>query len=289
VKVSLQPGEPFNPYRMFNGLYIPEGLARCPWISPGAKLAWGRLARYAGEDGLCYPTVKTLAAEIGMGGRQARRYLGELERFRLIRRHNRFADRAQTSNGFEFLWHELFAMGVTDPTGEGVSDPSCRGMSDVSAEESQIEESHSEERKTDLDCLPLNRKNRDSPSGVCPPSICKTYPNVRECLARYMQVPGDDKEYPSDRIVVDILDAAGTYDEQEVITALNYLYSERGLKPFTKNGPRSFAWFKTVLQDHFTKKRERESAANPCGYHEWEGRNDTLLSKEQFNAYDGRY
>jgi hypothetical protein len=54
VNGSLQPGEPFNPYRMFNGLYIPEGLARCPWISPGAKLAWGRLARYAGEDGRCY-------------------------------------------------------------------------------------------------------------------------------------------------------------------------------------------------------------------------------------------
>jgi hypothetical protein len=59
VNVSLQPGEPFNPYRMFNGVFIPEGLMRCPWINPGAKLAWGRLARYAGEDGRCYPTVKT--------------------------------------------------------------------------------------------------------------------------------------------------------------------------------------------------------------------------------------
>ena len=154
----------------------------------------------------------------------------------------------------------------------------------MSAKESQIEESHSEERKADLDYLPLNRKNHDSPSGDYAPPICRPYPNVRECLARYMQVSCDEKEYPSDRIVVDILDAAGTHDEQDVIAALSYLYQERGLKPFTKNGPRSFAWFKTVLQDHFAKKRDRESAANPCGYHEWQERNEALLSREQFTA-----
>ena len=268
---------------MFNGLYIPEGLARCNLISPGAKLAWGRLARYAGEDGLCYPTVKTLAAEIGGGTRQTRRYIAELEHFQLIRRRNRFANRAQTSNGFEFLWHELFETGVTGSIGEGLSDPSARRRSDVSAKESQTEESHSEERKTDLDCLPLNRKNRDSPSGVSPPSICKAYPKVRECLARYMQVPGDEREYPSDRIVVDVLEAAGTYDEREVLAALRYLYEKRGLKPFTQHGPRSYAWFKTVLQDYFTKKAERESAANPSGYHEWKERNEARISKEQFD------
>jgi hypothetical protein len=269
---------------MFNGLFIPEGLVRCDWICAGAKLAWGRLARYAGEDGRCYPTVKTLAAEIGVGERQGRRYLAELERFGLIRRIERFADRAQTSNGYEFLWHELFERGVTHPTGEGVSDPSPRGVTDVSAKESQIEESHSEERKTDLDYLPRNRKKRDSPSGVSSPSTCKAYPKVRERLACYMQLPGDEKEYPSDRIVIDIMDAAGTHDEQEVIASLRYLYYDRELKPFSRHGPRSFAWFKTVLQDHFARKRERESAANPLGFHEWQDRNETRLSKTQFEA-----
>jgi hypothetical protein len=96
-----------------------------------------------------------------------------------------------------------------------------------------------------------------------------------------MHLPGDDKEYPSARTVVEIMDAAGTYDEREVIAALNYLHDERGLKPFTNHGPRSFAWFKTVLQDHFTKKRDRESAANPSGYYEWEARNETRLGNTQ--------
>ena len=40
-------------------------------VSAGAKLAYGRLARYAGQDGNCYPAVVTLGAEIGVGSRQA--------------------------------------------------------------------------------------------------------------------------------------------------------------------------------------------------------------------------
>jgi DNA-binding transcriptional regulator YhcF (GntR family) len=124
MKVSLRPGDAFNPYRMFTGLFIPEGLARGDLISPGAKLAWGRLARYAGQDGQCYPSVKTLAAEIGVGERQTQKYLVELEKARLIRRRSCFVGRAQTSNTFEFLWHEIFEEGVNDRSREGVNDHS---------------------------------------------------------------------------------------------------------------------------------------------------------------------
>ena len=77
--------------------------------------------------------------------------------------------------------------------------------------------SHDEETNTDLDSLPRNRKNRDSPPGIGQPSVCKQYPLVRERLARYMQSPGEKKAYPSDRVVADIMDAAGTHDQREVI------------------------------------------------------------------------
>src|SRR5260370_14205433 len=127
MTLQLRPGEPFSPYRMFTGLFIPEGLARCSSISAGAKIGWGQLARYAGEDGRCYPTVKTLGCEIGVGPRQAQKYISELEKARLIRRVERFANRAQTSNAFEFLWHELFQKGVNDRSGEGVNDDSPGG------------------------------------------------------------------------------------------------------------------------------------------------------------------
>ena len=276
---SVQPGEPFNPYRMFIGLFIPEGLARSTSISAGAKLVWGRLARYAGENGRCYPTMKTLGSEIGVGERQAQKYIVELEKAKLIRRVRRFVGRAQTSNEFEFLWHELFETGANDRSGEGVNDNSLPPVNDSSPKESQIEESHIEEVKTDLDYLPHFEKEIDSSPTTAEPSGCKQYPNVSECLARYMQLPGDAKDYPTDRTVVDIMDAAGTHDEREVIAALKYLYHERRLKPFSEHGPKSFAWFKTVLQDYFEKKRARESAANPSGYYEWEDRNAVRLGR----------
>jgi hypothetical protein len=284
VNVPSKFGELFNPYRLFTGLFVPTGVAECRNLHQGAKLAYGALLRFAGRDGICFPSMQALGATLGVSSRQARSYVAALERAQLVRRMKRYDEGGQTSNGFEFLWHDLLSASLKKPSEAPRSDPSVSPRNDSSAEESKTKENHSEEKKNDLDCLPLNRKNRDSPSGVRAPSVCHPYPKVRERLARYMQLPGDEIEYPSDRMVVDILDAAGTYDEEEVITALNYLHDQRGLKAFSKHGPNSFAWFKVVLQDYFTKKRERESAANPSGYHEWQGRNQAPLSKEQFEA-----
>jgi len=73
AKLGLQERGPFNPYRRFTGIFIPESLVRCRWLSAGAKLAWGRLARHAGHDGPCYPTMKILGREIGIGERQVQK------------------------------------------------------------------------------------------------------------------------------------------------------------------------------------------------------------------------
>ena len=48
-------GQPFYPFRLFTGIFIREELVRAKGISSGTKLAYGRLARYAGQDGRCYP------------------------------------------------------------------------------------------------------------------------------------------------------------------------------------------------------------------------------------------
>src|SRR5262245_40885243 len=127
-KTRLQVGQPFNPFGLFYGIWIPEALVKCKTISAGAKLAFGRLARYAGQDGRCYPAVSTLASEIGVGLRQAQKYLSELEKVRLIRRVPRYRGSGQTSNAIEFLWHPLFEEGVNDRSGEGVNDNSPRGV-----------------------------------------------------------------------------------------------------------------------------------------------------------------
>jgi len=277
---QLRPGEAFNPYRMFTGLFIPEGLARASSVSAGAKMAWGRLARYAGEDGLCFPTVKTLGGEIGVGERQAQKYLAELEKASLIRRVERFTNRAQTSNAFEFLWHEIFQRGVNDRSGEGVNDNSPRGVNDRSPKESQIKESHLEESQPSRLRLSGHESQKTRSATGTSTAGCKQYPKLREALADYLQGPGEERVYPRSRRVVEVMDAAEGAAEQEVIDCLRYLREERGLKPGTRSGPRHFSWFPTVVGDYFRQKRERQAVANPPASRESSGK----LSEAAFNS-----
>jgi len=71
-------GQRFIPYRTFVGAMIPNNLMRFKGLSATAKLVWGRLAQYAGRDGLCHPSYKTLGAECGISKRQAISIIKEL-------------------------------------------------------------------------------------------------------------------------------------------------------------------------------------------------------------------
>jgi hypothetical protein len=102
-------GHRFNPYRLFNGIFIPEGVAKYRGISLGAKMIYGRLCRYAGENGEAHPSMEVLSGEIGIGETQARQYLRELMREGFIGCEARADETGrQTSNQYFFLWHEAF-------------------------------------------------------------------------------------------------------------------------------------------------------------------------------------
>jgi len=91
-----------NPYKKFNGIHIPEGLTKIPvsQLSHGAKVCYGRLARYAGENGFCYPKIETLAKEIGVERRAVGNYIEELKKFGLIETKRRGLNK---SNYYFFL------------------------------------------------------------------------------------------------------------------------------------------------------------------------------------------
>ncbi|HLK50628.1 MAG TPA: helix-turn-helix domain-containing protein [Bryobacteraceae bacterium] len=171
---ALRPGQPFNPYKLFTGIFIPEALVRNPQISSGAKIAYGRLVRYAGEDGDCHPSVKTLAREIGIRERQTQRYLAELAAHGFIRPVARLrAPRVRDTNGYIFLWHESFigtnrrpaapVSDVTPPPVSRLTPPmasfaTSRKVSDVTPKESHLEESREEESQSSKD------ENDDEPA-----------------------------------------------------------------------------------------------------------------------------
>ena len=103
--VQRRLGDVFNPYGLFNGAFIPEALCRFTSLPAGPKICYGRLVRFAGEDGKCHPSVPTLASEIGVCARQCGTYLRQLEQQGLIRRVSRGKGQ---SNRFDFLWHGVF-------------------------------------------------------------------------------------------------------------------------------------------------------------------------------------
>lgn len=100
----LNVGETFNPYCMFNGVFIPDAIYSYKSISSTAKLLYARLCKYKGESGEAFPSVATLAEELGMHVRQVFCILKTLEEEKFIRRK----PRPGTSSIYEFLWHKCF-------------------------------------------------------------------------------------------------------------------------------------------------------------------------------------
>ena len=153
-------GEPFNPYQRFNNVLVPEAMARNRELSPAAKLIYGRLRRYAGKDGRCFPRVDTLGEEVGLGERQTQKHLRTLEREGYIRTVERFtADGAQTSNGYAFLWHPTFdeweenmktnSKGVNSGSPSPMKKRSPTPVNSNSPKEGQYEEGQVEEVEPD--------------------------------------------------------------------------------------------------------------------------------------------
>ncbi|KKS05160.1 MAG: hypothetical protein UU58_C0001G0020 [Candidatus Nomurabacteria bacterium GW2011_GWA2_41_25] len=102
-----------NPYKKFNGIHIPEGITKIPIskLSHGAKICYGRLARYAGANGLCLPRIKTLAEEIGVKRRAVDSYIKELKDFGLIETQRRGLNK---SNKYYFLDHSVLYDALTN-------------------------------------------------------------------------------------------------------------------------------------------------------------------------------
>ena len=56
LKARRAATRPFNPYRQFNGVFIPEALLGMRAISPAAKPLYVQLLRRAGQDGNACPS-----------------------------------------------------------------------------------------------------------------------------------------------------------------------------------------------------------------------------------------
>lgn len=94
---------------------IPNWLQRRSEVSHGAKLAYARLAQYAGKDGNCFPKQKTLGAELGVSERTTNEYIRALVKLRLIEMERLGLGR---SNRYFFLDHPWMHETDTSPGSE---------------------------------------------------------------------------------------------------------------------------------------------------------------------------
>jgi hypothetical protein len=160
-------GEFYNPWRLFIGCIIPNAVSRSTELSSTAKLVFGKLCQYAGQNGQAYPSYKTLAGDVGVERRQAIRAVKELVDYGLIKPvGRRKGDGGFTSNIYAFLWHQTFSDdGLTDPgdkndTRGGVTNvttPRCHKrhhlVSDMSPKENHTRESDSEKTTEEIKLL----------------------------------------------------------------------------------------------------------------------------------------
>jgi hypothetical protein len=99
--VNVNVGAPFNPYKLFRGVFAPYWLLEHQGISTGAKLCYIRLLGFAGKDARCYPSLERLGMSLGVSERQARDYVKELQRAGLIVVEQRGL---RKTNMYLFVW-----------------------------------------------------------------------------------------------------------------------------------------------------------------------------------------
>ena len=123
-----QVGQPFNPYKVFTGIHLPNALLKYPGLSLSAKVVWGRLAQYAGHDGKCHPKIDTIAEEVALSGRQVKNLLNELvEQGFLFKIKPSGQQRLMHfPDDYVFLWHECLEQKL--PVGQEIDFPSGGGI-----------------------------------------------------------------------------------------------------------------------------------------------------------------
>jgi len=103
-------GETYIPWNKHIGFIVPNSISRNKSLSSSAKLLLGRLHQFAGENGKCYPSQKTLAEEIGKDQSTVSDLINELKKKGYIKvNYPTGLDRLTHRHCYyEFIWREEF-------------------------------------------------------------------------------------------------------------------------------------------------------------------------------------
>lgn len=217
-------------------------------LSPTAKLAYGRLALYAGKNGRCTPSHDTMASQVRVSTSRIRAVLKELRDCGLI-------DWKQTGSACSYT---VFGPECLKTSSQSVCLQAV-GVS-VKCQQKEVENRGSGKDVRDIDG-PFSEK-RKSPASSPPKSKPIQYPKVSKMLAMYRAGgnPPKKQDYPSDAMTAEIVHAAKFREEQWILDELVHLHNVRDLRWGSQNGPKSFKWFITVIEERAGIATTREDA-----------------------------
>jgi hypothetical protein len=174
---SMVPGQKFIPHRQFRtGVFLPDVVLANRRLSGGAKLLWARLARYAGVNGVCFPSCQTLGLDLGCSPQQIQRYVAELVHAGFISAKQRGFNK---SNTYTFLWHpDLDELPRKEP--HRATEPSQHSETDVSACISATDSVFSVSA-TGSSCLSEVKSKNEMQAERA--HACETTPIIRPCPA----------------------------------------------------------------------------------------------------------
>lgn len=81
----MEIGESYNPYGLYYGALIPNGILELRDLSNRAKICWAKMVQHSGKKGFCYPKQETLAEECGMSRTSIQKAIKELIDYKLIK------------------------------------------------------------------------------------------------------------------------------------------------------------------------------------------------------------
>lgn len=102
---ELEPGDPVNPYRYLQRLYVDKAIMSTRKLRPGAKLVLMLLCNEVYQSGYDKHTHENLAAKVGLGRRQFERHLYHLVKAKLVHVEREFG----RQDFHWILWTPLFA------------------------------------------------------------------------------------------------------------------------------------------------------------------------------------
>jgi hypothetical protein len=214
--------------RVLGSTRLLRAFAEAPRLSRGARLCYLLMAAYGRDSGECYASSTSLAHDLRASKRAVKRWWYELRHAGWI--HPQYVAGKPTHHVFP--WHPILAAAISTGGDNSVIPPVPKLAQGDDRIVTQMYRNDVEERR------------RRSATTI-------SHEDVKAHIWGYMQGERKSPVAAPDRgIVRRCVEALHGHSVEDLARLLRSLFRQ-GFRPGTAQGPRSYAWFPTVIEQAF--------------------------------------